>query len=71
MQTPQQMPMASVAQAKQMFGRTLAGWAQNVLSLRRSGLDRPCFRLGSWTDQSGASLQFPDLSGPTRQADAA
>jgi hypothetical protein len=28
-----------------MFHRVLAGWAMDALTLRRSGLDRPCSRV--------------------------
>ena len=35
----------SVMIAKSMFQRTIAGWASDVLSLRKRGWDRPCLRL--------------------------
>lgn len=31
--------------AKGMFQKTIAGWASDVLALRRRGWDRPCLRL--------------------------
>lgn len=34
------------ATARRMFERVLTGWAMDVLSLRRRGLDRPGYRLG-------------------------
>ena len=35
----------SVMIAKSMFQRTIAGWASDVLALRKRGWDRPCLRL--------------------------
>ncbi len=42
-----------VEASQQLFGRTLAGWASDILALRRAGLDRPGWRDGEppiqWT----------------------
>ncbi len=35
----------AVAEARRLFGRTLAAWACDLLLLRRAGLERP-----AWTD---------------------
>jgi hypothetical protein len=35
----------SVMIAKSMFQKTIAGWASDVLSLRKRRWDRPCLRL--------------------------
>jgi hypothetical protein len=32
------------AEARRLFQRVLAGWAMDVLALRRAGLDRPTWR---------------------------
>ncbi len=37
------------AAARRMFERVLTGWAMDVLSLRRRGLDRPGYRLARGT----------------------
>lgn len=33
-----------VEEMRILFNRTLAGWASDVLSLQRDGLDMPCWR---------------------------
>ena len=40
-----------VEASQQLFGRTLAGWACDVLALRRAGLDRPGWRDGEPPNQ--------------------
>lgn len=39
-------PAEAEQEARQMFQRFLAGWAMDVLELRRRGLDRPVERRG-------------------------
>jgi hypothetical protein len=38
----------AVAAARAKYRRVLASWAQDLLGLRRRGLDRPGFRYGAW-----------------------
>ncbi len=40
-----------VEASQQLFGRTLAGWASDILALRRVGLDRPRWRDGEPPNQ--------------------
>ena len=40
-----------VEASQQLFGRTLAGWACDVLALRRAGLDRPGWHDGEPPNQ--------------------
>ena len=45
MQVPDgQQAGAAIEQARAMFRRTLAGWASDLLCLRRAGLIRPAWR---------------------------
>jgi hypothetical protein len=37
-------PELAVAEARDMFQRYLTGWAMDALSLRKQGLDTPCWR---------------------------
>jgi len=69
MPNPLHQTDVSTRQSKEMFGRVLSSWACDVLALKRSGLDRPCFRLGSWSGTQ--TLPFPDLKNNDRRADAA
>lgn len=45
---PVKVEHPAVAAARADFRRVLANWAQDLLSLRRRGLDRPGFRRGAW-----------------------
>lgn len=38
----------AVAAARVKYRRVLSSWAQDLLALRRRGLDRPGFRYGAW-----------------------
>lgn len=38
----------AVAAARAKYRRVLASWAQDLMGLRRRGLDRPGFRRGAW-----------------------
>lgn len=55
----------AVAAARAKFQRVLSIWAQDLLSLRRRGLDRPSFRRGAW--YPAGRIETADLA----RADAA
>ena len=40
-----------VQESRDLFNRTLAGWASDVLKLQRDGLDTPRWRSGDPPDQ--------------------
>ncbi len=40
-----------VEASRQLFSRSLAGWASDILALRRAGLDRPRWRDGDPPNQ--------------------
>lgn len=42
-------------EARRLFQKTLAGWAFDVLNLRKAGLDQPTFRLFEDDDLSDES----------------
>ena len=43
-QSPAQANADAVREARAIYQRVLAGWAMDVLELRRGGLDRPSLR---------------------------
>ena len=47
-------PESARQDAQRMFNRVLAAWASDVLTLRSSGLDRPCVR---WSSAPAAPLR--------------
>ena len=48
----------ALSRARHVFGRTLAGWASDVLELRRTGFLRP-----TWQAAPGASEDTRDCPG--------